>query len=120
MSDIQAKMRELIATHCCNLREEASQVRDALSRLSDPNADFRDAVADGLSRVHKIKGSSGTIGFSDVSALAQSLEDQLRRLYDAGAEPGARSKAHVLALGDELSARVAIIRPEQSTLYDLT
>ncbi|MYM57441.1 Hpt domain-containing protein [Thalassovita mangrovi] len=117
MTAFQDKLRGLIALHCASLREEVQDLREVLARLRPPAGEAGGAISEGAGLVHKIKGSSGSIGFHEVGAVAQELETLLRGLERAGGTPDAGGIARALALVSELDALVAELRPEQSALY---
>ena len=114
MMDDLSPLQALIHKHCDTLQREMSDVVAAFEawEREPSNAQFsRDAAR---SAVHKIKGSSGTIGFSDISETAQKIETRLK-LSDPD---------DLLAMRDELldeysSLRtlIAQISPQQSSLY---
>ena len=115
---MQEQLRALIERHCLTLVSEAAAVRACLARLADPAADRAAVVAEGTGLAHKIKGSSGSIGFGEISQAAQALEFYLRELARL---EGALDEAQVgraIGLGRDLEARTAAIRPENSALYD--
>lgn len=117
-SDLQRQFRALIETHCETLRREAAAVRACLAELRSPAGDPAGAVSRAVGMAHKIKGSSGSIGFKEISAAAQALELHLRALDKAGGPPGPEAISQALELGADLDLLVAAIRPEQSSLYN--
>ncbi|WGH78439.1 Hpt domain-containing protein [Jannaschia ovalis] len=104
---------ELVERHCDTLRVEFAAVEDAFAELG------RGAETGALDRLvaatHKIKGSSGTLGFAEISARAARYEHALR---DAVAAAPFGSDPHAFrALHDGLARAVAEIHPAQSTLH---
>lgn len=117
---MQEELRALIERHCATLRAEAAAVRDCLSRLGDPAADTSSVIAEGVNLAHKIKGSSGSIGFKEISVAAETLEHYLRELDQSGSAPVGSQVDKVVVLAADLDARVGVIRPEHSMLYNTT
>ena len=118
MSDYQEQMRILIETHCSTLRDEAAMVQDCLDGLGDMSDDPRLIVAEGVGYAHHIKGSSGTIGFGDISEIAKSLEHHLRAMDQLDKPPTLEDIEVARELSKKLSDAVATLKPEQSTLYE--
>lgn len=117
MSEFQDKLRGRIALHRASLHEEAGVLREVLARPRAPAGDTGGAISEGAGLVHKIKGSSGSIGFHEVSAVAQGMETLLRGLERAGGAADEGGITRALALVAELDALIAVLRPEQSALY---
>lgn len=114
---MQDELRALIERHCVTLIGEAAAVRDCLARLADPAADRAAVVAQGAGLAHKIKGSSGSIGFGEISRAAQALEVHLRELARLEGRLDEAQVERAIGLGRELEAQTAAIRPEHSALY---
>jgi HPt (histidine-containing phosphotransfer) domain-containing protein len=107
----QDAIRALIEKHCATLRGEASDITSALSHWSDaPDL----ACARAIKATHKIKGSSGTIGFHDVSMIAEQLEYAFRALED---EEEALLTREIYDLTHSLTETVSGLDPAQSSLY---
>lgn len=117
---MQEELRALIERHCATLGTEAAAVRACLGRLDDPTADATSVIAEGADLAHKIKGSSGSIGFREISQAAQTLEYCLRALCESEAAPTGRELDKARTLATDLEERVAAITPEQSMLYNAT
>lgn len=114
---MQSEIQKLLERHCTSLARELEQLELSLAPLSDTTPEaMRPILAACFAQVHKIKGSSGSIGFMEVSAAAGGLEESLNR---------ARSDGHLDALACQdivdhlgaLSSLVAIIRPEDSRFF---
>ena len=103
---MQEQLRALIEKHCATLAEEARAVGACLERRDGPNAPLAEVVAEAVRLVHKIKGSSGSIGFKEVSAVAQSLERLLRSIDGAGTTPGVADLEPAMALYERMLALI--------------
>ncbi len=129
---MREQLRALITRHCTTLAHEYEALTACLVRLdaverevdgSDgSSSDLRVlmAVREGFELAHKIKGSSGSLGFAAISAAAGELENHLKAVERATVsvtdeEVGKAIKAALGALG-ELIRDVA---PEQSALYNV-
>lgn len=118
MSEFQTKMRALIETHCETMRHDAETMTDCLSNLDAARPDRAAILAEGVGHAHKIKGSSGSIGFLEISAAAQTLEYHLRALERREIAPDPAEIARAVELGGDLTARIDDATPEQSSLYN--
>lgn len=103
----------MVERHCVTLRQEAQAVSDAMTgagRLEDiSDRALLKAAA------HKLKGSSGSLGFLDVSQCAERLEHTVRDLENAQLDN--RQVNEVVAAHDDLQSVIAEIAPEKSALY---
>jgi len=109
-------LQALIHKHCDTLQREMSDVIAAFDAWENDSGNAQILTQTAISAVHKIKGSSGTIGFSDISERAQGVETKLK-MYDPKIS---------LVLADEilvdycaLRALIEEISPQKSTLYDV-
>ena len=101
-------VRALVVRHCETLRREAETIAAALA-VAQPDR------AAAFKLVHRIKGSSGSLGFPGISDLALRLEATLRACADRPPTP--QEVATIDRLHGRLQADIAAIAPEQSTLY---
>ncbi|MGP1396931.1 MAG: Hpt domain-containing protein [Inquilinaceae bacterium] len=114
---MQDQVRALIERHCSTLKDEAAAVTAALSGWGATHAITPADLLDAVNHAHKIKGSSGSIGFGDVSAAAAALEQFLRDLNTQSAAPSAEDRAKANALNTRLQVLARDVKAEQSTLY---
>ena len=117
---MQQELRALIERHCHTLGDELAALAAELSRLDDPRCDNAEVIAEVIAHAHKIKGSSGSIGFASVSAAAALLENHLRGMATLGSASAAQDGAAVWQHLDTLARLVAAIRPEDSSLFNVT
>lgn len=117
----QDELCALITRHCATLRQEAAAVGEALSGWGgDDGADGaeRGWLTAAIGSAHKIKGSSGSIGFMELSATATELETLLRDLSEQAVSPTADDRSRADALNERLTRQAAELRPEHSRLFD--
>ena len=118
MNDMLGEVRALVERHCASLRAELVVIEASLSDLdSYEGGVMRQQIGDAIAHAHKIKGSSGSIGFADISASAATLERNLRQAHAGSVDdPGVRQTLKD-SLSD-LSAKVNNVRPESSRLWN--
>jgi len=112
------QLRALIERHCTTLSVELEAVRTCLERLDEPDIAASEVIAEAIGLAHKIKGSSGSIGYPEISAAAALLEHYLRSLESLGEELGPVQRRQISAHFDGLERLIARISPEASTLYN--
>ena len=83
-----------------------------------PRNSWAEAATEGIALTHKIKGSSGSIGFMKISEAAALLEQKFKVLLDANQQLTDDHKAQIFRQFEELSELITNIKPEVSTLYD--
>ncbi|MDF1776252.1 MAG: Hpt domain-containing protein [Rhizobiaceae bacterium] len=114
----QDQLRALIKHHCVTLITEADAIGTHIRQLEDASIDGSEAISNAIAMAHKIKGSSGSIGFAAISSAAGSLESYLSALASTGMDPTAAQINTVAGLFDELNTLVRTVSPESSTLYN--
>jgi HPt (histidine-containing phosphotransfer) domain-containing protein len=101
----------LVTRHCDTIRQEAAQIHSGLADLT--NGTPEDNWDRLVRKVHTLKGSSGSLGFSEVYSAAALLEARMR----AAGLRGARDQVHeIRRLDGALQASVMAIQPETSSL----
>lgn len=103
----------LLEKHCGTVRAEAAEI-DICFDAFTPEPD-EETLKRTIFLVHKIKGSSGALGFPDLSGAAHALEYALRNLHLQENLAGPLSDIH--ALSDTLQNRVLEMTPETSSLH---
>lgn len=106
-----SKLDVLIAHHCETLKEMMNE----LTKLYRQGPSSGPPDADTMGVLHKIKGSSGTIGFMNVNAAATSLEALLQASADGWERDAYRGEIEKRLM--ILENLVREIRPEQSLLF---
>jgi HPt (histidine-containing phosphotransfer) domain-containing protein len=111
----KAELQMLIERHCQTIAGEVAAVSDSLAVLWASGS--AEAIRSSIEHAHKIVGSSGSIGFPEVSAAAAALEKALKALPQDDMTPGRR--APITALLEQLKVSAAAMAPEKSTLAKL-
>lgn len=114
-SGFMDELRELIRQHSVALGAEASQLAEEIGAIS--HARMPDALEAVRRRAHQIKGSSGMIGFDEVSACAGRIEQLAKGLSNATGEPAFSEIAVLREVATQLQDIVASISPEMSSLH---
>jgi HPt (histidine-containing phosphotransfer) domain-containing protein len=112
-------LRALIARHCETLRSELRGLRAVSQRLGDCPDDAGAAIADGLERAHKLKGSSGSLGYPEISVAAAEFENCLKMLEVATGNAAAMAVRETLSQFVVLEQLIVSVSPERSTLYNV-
>lgn len=114
---MQDKLTGLIEKHCVWLARTVSSI-EAFLCTADGDDECRSlAVSEALSLTHQITGSSGSVGFGDVSAAAAVLEEHLKMLHLGALALTSSQMFRALALHSDLKRAAEAVRPETSTLY---
>jgi chemotaxis protein histidine kinase CheA len=115
---MQTEVRRLVLRHCATLREEVCQLSRAVTDWDASEGEAGASLEAALFGAHKIRGSSGSMGFGEVSDVAGRLETHLRSVAERGGgrDDGEREAARHLV--DDLFLRVSDLAPEQSTLFN--
>lgn len=117
---VRDQLRALIERHCVTLRGHVEIIGRNLAHMSESSTRKPEALAEAESLAHQLKGSSGSIGFPQVSAAATALDEHLKQLCAAGGTVTAWEKDRLCSLYEELRNVTAAISPESSTLYALS
>lgn len=116
-ADLLADLKKLVEKHCRTLNDEVSDVSRCLEQLQ-PDALNEDETAALLqSIVHRMKGSSGTLGFMEISAAAKSLEQGVMALRSSDTTVTAPDILRLRSMGTTLQGLIRAVRPEDSTIY---
>lgn len=79
-----------------------------------------DAVRAAKVMSHQIKGSSGSVGFKEISAAATELDNHISKLMQAADIAVLEDRQLLDDLCANLAAIVATVTPETSALYNFT
>ncbi|WP_319529892.1 Hpt domain-containing protein [uncultured Cohaesibacter sp.] len=112
------QLRALITKHCATLGREMDEINLSLTKLQCAGDQCSLVAQEAAGKAHKVKGSSGTIGFKQISQSAADLELYLRQL---GEQPGPltnEQEKKIELLFGRLRILVEGATPEQSSLYD--
>lgn len=112
------KLRSLIKVHCVTIKDSVSELEASLSGLygqADRQSEFIIEEARGLT--HQLKGSSGSIGFRDVSNAAAILDDYLKSISGMDRKLNDSELQRIFHMLGKLKRVTATISPEHSSLY---
>ncbi|WP_096172962.1 Hpt domain-containing protein [Cohaesibacter sp. ES.047] len=112
------QLRALIKRHCTTLGQELAEIDLSLTRLHCAGDQCQHIAIEAADRAHKVKGSSGTIGFNEISQSAAKLERYLKELGNTAGPITQEQEIRIEALFSDLKDLVEEASPEQSTLYD--
>ena len=114
------ELRRLIERHCRSLKKLADEVGLHLALIANGGAVRRAELDRVLDVAHQINGSSGSIGFIEISESAADLEDQLKMLSNLDPEHSADSLIlAAMASFERLRRLVDNLTPQQSALFDI-
>ncbi len=105
MTSVQQRLKALIENHVGSLKTDGYEILDEIAK---PEPDLTELWA----MTHKFKGSSGTIGFADLRAVAEKLHLRIK----AAANEGEKLDEESRRLSEEMRALIDDLRPEQSAL----
>ncbi len=107
----------LLERHCASLGDEICAIE---SKLSDPvlaNELWPEMLEETVARVHKLNGSSGSLGFLCLSQAAARLEDALNDIARADHAPREPDILNARLLFGELRVAAQSATPENSRLF---
>ena len=114
---VLSEVRDLISGYYPTMNDEIVELGVILDRVDASPNNWATTLHDATEAVHKIKGSTGMIGFSQVSSAARSLEMKLRELA-ASPSLDADVWGEVSELFLSLKSMAASVRPEDSDLFN--
>lgn len=115
---MQEKLRTLISRHCVWLHDTMPALRHNLSPLISHGEADNDAVRAAKVMSHQIKGSSGSVGFREISDAATMLDGHIGRLMAAETTASPEERERLDELCVSLQEIVAVVSPEISALYN--
>ena len=115
---MQDQLRALISRHCAWLTGQISDIAAALGALEAGSGAPRDVLRQAIELTHQISGTSGSMGFAEVSEAASDLEYHLLDVETRGLAIDASEIARILALFVALETVSSGLRAERSSLYD--
>jgi HPt (histidine-containing phosphotransfer) domain-containing protein len=115
---MQNELRVLIERHCTTIRQYTDLIGGYLEEgLYDSPASNRALIIEAEKIAHQLKGSSGSIGFADVSAAASRLDDQLKMLCDEERYISQHEREKTAGLFQVLAEVSKTLTPDQSSLF---
>jgi HPt (histidine-containing phosphotransfer) domain-containing protein len=113
------QLRAILERHCASLPGE---IDSALAKFMEAvlvPARYGELAQEATQIVHRINGSSGSLGFSALSAAARLLEDALNESLLAGMPPGEAEIRMLHGLMSDMQKIGERTRPEDSRLFEL-
>ncbi|MFN0262265.1 Hpt domain-containing protein [Tepidamorphus sp. 3E244] len=108
-------LHPLIERHCEWLSETVGEIRLLVANL---NTD-RQVARRAYELTHEITGSSGTMGFAQVSAAAAVLEEKLKPMSAQPAPYPPFDLLHVQSLYNDLATASHGVEPRHSSLFNV-
>lgn len=115
----QEQLRALLRRHHGTIVEQAEAVARHFSEGLQDESSMPQHVTCILEIAHQIKGSSGSMGFREVSTAAAALETQLKALRGAGSAVGREEMRAVEGLINDFKRLASEAVPERSALYNV-
>ena len=116
---MKEQLRALIARHCEALRADLVTFETALTTLADEPEPDTDRLAACIATAHRLKGTSGTVGFDAISTAARDLEMLLRSIESGALAFDGPAREMLSARFETLKALAIAAHPEQSRLYNI-
>ncbi len=115
---MQQELQHLITRHCKTLVQESAAIGECLSELNHNHTNENPILAEAIGLAHKIKGSSGSIGFAQVSECARALEGHMRTAAVTDGPLGYERYSRIMAWYKRLDYVVNTLTSEQSSLFN--
>lgn len=113
------QLHAILERHCTVLPDEVASAGEKFAEAVLSPTRYRHLVRDVIEIVHRINGSSGSLGFRDLSATAAKLEGALNKSAQTGTTPDDVQIRRLYGLLEEMRALVAKTQPEDSQIYGL-
>jgi DNA-binding response OmpR family regulator len=117
-AEIRARLRDLLSRHCAGLAQQTEELELLLQQGLDPDCVSREPLLKARSITHQAKGTSGSVGFAEMSKAAAALDDLLRLLAEQSDRISPSQAQAVNALFERFAAEGAACVPERSTLFN--
>lgn len=111
------KFKALLDKHCVWLEDTVKRIDEDLILTKRDKASRSWAVAEALMLTHQITGTSGSMGFNEVSERAALLEEQLKPLEFSEGDDYSQDLEHSIELLRSLKVEADKVSPERSSLY---
>jgi HPt (histidine-containing phosphotransfer) domain-containing protein len=115
---IQEQLRALVERHLVNLGEELATATDLLTPKSGTGTLPLAQIIAAQEITHKLKGTAGSMGFSDIGAAASALDENLKTLKSLPDPITAEQLQPALELLGKLRSIAENTTPAMSALYN--
>jgi two-component system, OmpR family, response regulator len=116
-AEARARLRDLLGRHCSGLARQTEELEQLLQQGLDPNCISREPLLKARSLTHQAKGTSGSVGFPEMSRAAAALNDLLKILSTPARRISPSDVEAAKALFGKFKATSEGCKPELSTLY---
>lgn len=113
------QLRSILTRHCASLPEDIESAAATFAEAVLRRESFNALTCKVIEIVHKINGSSGSLGFGRLSVAARQFEDALIESTAAEAEPDEGKIRGLYGLLEEMKVIAGRTVPEDSSLYQL-
>lgn len=114
---VQDQLRDLLKRHCTSLLDQIETLDQLISQNGDTSVQSSAPIAKAQNITHQMKGTSGSMGFLEVSSAASMLDDELKLLakQDRISQPQLQFSKDLLVRLRKIASQAT---PQKSTLYD--
>lgn len=113
------KFKALLDTHCVWLDDTVRQINDNMAVIMQDEQARSDALSEALMLTHQIMGTSGSMGFKEVSQTAALLEKQLELLEPAPDAFSTWDHEKSFALLNKMKMIADSTTPQSSSLFNV-
>jgi HPt (histidine-containing phosphotransfer) domain-containing protein len=113
---VQEQMRDLLKRYCTRLFGQLETLDQLLSQSCGIDTHSSAPLTEAQNITHEMKGTSGSLGFSDIAAAASALDNDLKRLARQGCVSRSQLR-NSRALFARLREVASQATPQKSALY---
>jgi HPt (histidine-containing phosphotransfer) domain-containing protein len=113
------QLKKILTRHCASLAGELTTAREKFAEASLSSGRYGDLMQEVIEIVHRINGSSGSLGFRSLSSAASKFEDALNESIVSDVRPGEAEIRSLCGLLAEMQNIAERTRPQDSGLYGL-
>jgi len=113
------QLQAILERHCASLPDEITSVSTKFAEAILTPAHFGDRAREVTEIVHRINGSSGSLGFRTLSSAADKFENALNDSLAAGACPDEAEIRRLRSLFSEMQKLSQQTQPTDSHLYGI-
>ena len=113
------QLKAILERHCASLAGEMKATSTKFAESVLVPARFGDLAREVAEMVHRINGSSGSLGFHSLSLAASKFEDALNKSILLGTAPDDADIRRLHGLFTEMQKIAGQTKPQESKLYNL-
>lgn len=116
---VEAQLQALLTRHCVSLADEMTSIGVKLSQVLLATESYHELVSETAEMVHRVNGSSGSLGFLELSSAARKFEEALN--YFAQSAPSLTDAGirELHRLFSEMQSKAEQTKPEDSRLFSV-